>query len=322
MKKNSHKRHLIKRLITWSVSVVVLGAAAWIGIAFFIDDRPHVYTNDAFLEGFRSDLSPDILGRVVELNFDEGEFVKKGDVVAVLLQDILKSEREEAIALIKVRGDEIARSEAHLNKIRNNYIRAVKGIKDQIISAQEFDHKEKDFHMAEASFQKALSDKELADKKLEVIDTYLKHTYIHSPCDGVVAKRWVYLGDVLNPGQSLYTVYNVNEVWVQANLSETKIRKVVMGARVEVSVDAYPGVIFEGEVFSIFGAAASQFSVIPPNNATGNYTKVAQRIPIKISIKPPKALKDKTFYLFPGMNAEVKIFEQTKVDEKSAKRKA
>lgn len=309
MKESKQNRSWVRPLIKWGmITLVVVGASVgtW---AFFADERPHVYTNDAFLDGFRSDLSPDILGRVVELNFDEGDFVKKGDVVAVLLQDILVSEREEALAEVRVREDEIAKSEAHLKKIRNNYIRAVKGIKDQIISEQEFDHKEKDFHMAQASYQKALSDKVLADKKLEVIDTYLEHTYIHSPCDGVVSKRWVYLGDVLNPGQSLFTVYNVNEVWVQANLSETKIRNVKIGSQVEVYVDAYPGVVFTGEVFSIFGAAASQFSVIPPNNATGNYTKVAQRIPIKISIKPPEGSKDKAFYLFPGMNAEVKIFE-------------
>ena len=77
-----------------------------------------------------------------------------------------------------------------------------------------------------------------------------------------------------------------------------------LGDRVEISVDAYPDKTFHGEVFTIKGAAASQFSVIPQNNATGNYTKVAQRIPIKITLDVPKG---EQLYLFPGMNAEVDI---------------
>lgn len=310
---NKKKPSLVGRLMKWAGILVAIGACVF-GVILWMDEKPHVYTNDAFLDGYRSDISPDILGRIVEMNYLEGQPVKKGEVMAVLLQDILKSERDEAVAQIKVREDEILNAKALLEKVHNDYVRALKSREDRIISEQDFDHKEKDFHMAEANYQKSLSDKELADKKLEVIDTYLHHTYIYAPCDGIVSKRWVYLGDVLNPGQSIYSVYNTQDIWVQANLSEKKIRKIGIGSKAEVYIDAYPGVKFEGEVFAIFGAAASQFSVFPPNNATGNYTKVAQRIPIKISITPPQNMKHKTFYLFPGMNAEVKVFDQSVLD--------
>ena len=140
MSGDTHKKNWIKALIKWGVGVTLLAVAAFCSWHFLLDHRPHVYTNDAFLDGFRSDLSPDILGRVVELNFDEGELVKKGQVVAVLLQDILKSEQAEAQASIQVMEDEIARSYAHLKKVKNDYIRAVKGIEDKIISYQDFDH--------------------------------------------------------------------------------------------------------------------------------------------------------------------------------------
>ena len=86
---------------------------------------------------------------------------------------------------------------------------------------------------------------------------------------------------------------------------EKKIEKVKIGDPVEISVDAYPNKTFYGKVFTIKSAAASQFSVIPQNNATGNYTKVAQRIPIKITLD--SASSDNQLYLFPGMNVEVKI---------------
>jgi membrane fusion protein (multidrug efflux system) len=92
-------------------------------------------------------------------------------------------------------------------------------------------------------------------------------------------------------------------VWVLANLEETKMKNVKLGDRVEIHVDTYPGRTFHGKVYVVKGAAASQFSLIPQDNATGNYTKVAQRIPLKISIENAT---DST-YLFPGMSAEVKI---------------
>ena len=100
-------------------------------------------------------------------------------------------------------------------------------------------------------------------------------------------------------------MYDRERVWVQANLSEKKIKKVKIGDLVEISVDAYPGKTFYGTVFTIKSAAASQFSVIPQNNATGNYTKVAQRIPIKITLDT--SFSEQGLYLFPGMNVEVKI---------------
>ena len=152
---------------------------------------------------------------------------------------------------------------------------------------------------------KALADTVLAKSKVQLINTYLSHTLIYAPFDGVIAKRWIFTGDVMRPGQSLFTMYDRQRVWVQANLSEKKIKKVKMGDPVEILVDAYPNKTFYGKVFTIKSAAASQFSVIPQNNATGNYTKVAQRIPIKITLDSPSP--DSQLYLFPGMNVEVKI---------------
>ncbi|MCB1084940.1 MAG: HlyD family secretion protein [Chlamydiia bacterium] len=268
-----------------------------------------VYTNDAFIEGFRIDLSPDILGRIIELKVDEGECVKEGQVVAILQQDIYTSQKVEAQAALKSAIKQVAVQKAHLEKVRNDYIRATQGIEDQIISPQMFDHQQKDYEMAEAKYLQAIADVDLAESKVKVIDTYLNHTFICAPFDGMIAKRWVFTGDVVRPSQAIFTVYEEGNVWVQANLSEKKIEKVKLGDRVDISVDAYPDKTFHGEVFTIKGAAASQFSVIPQNNATGNYTKVAQRIPIKITLDVPKG---EQLYLFPGMNAEVDIKVKTK----------
>ena len=105
--------------------------------------------------------------------------------------------------------------------------------------------------------------------------------------------------------------YNLKNIWVQANLEERKIRKVRIGSSVKIHIDAYPGRIFSGKVFSINGAAASKFTLVPQNNATGNYTKVEQRVPIRISIDIPEDFpKNTPLYLFPGMSAEVFIKTQ------------
>lgn len=297
-----------RKLLPWAFVCAAL-MIAFIALAFLWNAHRQVvvYTEDAFIDGFRVDLSPDILGRVIELKVDEGDFVREGDIVAILEQDILLAEKTEAEAALVSAEEKIAFEKAQFEKLRNDYERALEGIKDQIISPQKFDHMQKDYEMGEASYKKALADRELALSKVDVIKAHLYHTYIFASCNGVIAKRWIYVGDVIRPGQAVFTLYDIENVWVQANLSETKIEKVSLGDRVEINVDAYPDKKFIGQVFTIKAAAASQFSVIPQNNATGNYTKVAQRIPVKLTLENSFINSETPLYLFPGMNVEVKI---------------
>ena len=129
--------------------------------------------------------------------------------------------------------------------------------------------------------------------------------------DGVVAKRWVLSGDVVSPGQPIFTIYDLKNIWVTADLEETKLAPIHIGDTVSISVDSYPDQKFSGQVFQIGSNTASQFSLIPPSNASGNFTKVTQRVPIKISIKPvvtnDQPDPDKSIKLLPGMSVEIKI---------------
>lgn len=298
IQKHKHLPYLIGGILI--VSLIM----SWVGFIIFEHNR-YVSTNDAFIDSYRIDLAPDILSRIVALEVDEGDLVHQGQVVAVLQQDIFHSQKVEAKAALESALYNISVEKAHLEKVQADYFRATKGIQDQIISSQTFDHIQKDFEKAEATYNKSIADAELAKTRIALINTYLNHTYIYAPFDGVIAKRWVFTGDVMRPGQALFTMYDHKRIWIQANLSEKKIKKVQLGARVEISIDAYPDRKFYGKVFTVKSAAASQFSVIPQNNATGNYTKVAQRIPLKISLE--YAPSESQLYLFPGMNCEVKI---------------
>ncbi|MBU6447178.1 MAG: efflux RND transporter periplasmic adaptor subunit, partial [Verrucomicrobia bacterium] len=123
--------------------------------------------------------------------------------------------------------------------------------------------------------------------------------------DGAISKRWVVAGDVAQIGQPLFGLTDVNNIWVTANLEENKVGHLQPGDPVEIHIDAYPDRTFTGSVFVVRAAAASQFSLIPPDNATGNFTKVVQRLPVKIWLNVPESKEP--LYLYPGMSAEIHV---------------
>ena len=112
----------------------------------------------------------------------------------------------------------------------------------------------------------------------------LEHTTIKAPTTGVVSKRSVEIGQVVQPGQPLLALVTLGDVWVTANFKETQIQSIRPGQRVVISVDAFGGAQFQGRVDSIAPATGARFSLLPPENAAGNYVKVVQRVPVKIAI--------------------------------------
>lgn len=124
---------------------------------------------------------------------------------------------------------------------------------------------------------------------------------ITAPESGIVDKTFVDQGEYVVPGQRLLLLHNPDHLWVDVNIKETEIRYIKPGSRATLEVDSYPGRVFAGEVFEIGGAATSQFSLLPSANPSGNFTKVTQRIPIKISIEQIESR------LLPGMMVEVAL---------------
>jgi len=108
------------------------------------------------------------------------------------------------------------------------------------------------------------------------------YTKIYAPTDGYVTKKSVEVGNQIQPGQPLMAVVPLNDIYVTANYKETQLEKVRPGQKVDITVDTYPGKVFKGKVDSIMAGTGSVFSLFPPENATGNYVKVVQRIPVKI----------------------------------------
>jgi membrane fusion protein (multidrug efflux system) len=132
----------------------------------------------------------------------------------------------------------------------------------------------------------------------------LSYTVVTAPVSGVVSRKSVEPGQLVQPGQPLMSVVPLDDVWVVANVKETQIEDVVPGAPAEIRADAYPGREFTGSVESVSPATGARFSLLPPDNATGNFTKIVQRIPVRIRLE---GVADTAHLLRPGMSVDVTI---------------
>jgi membrane fusion protein, multidrug efflux system len=143
-----------------------------------------------------------------------------------------------------------------------------------------------------------------ARANLEAAELQIGYTTLTSPMDGVVTRKSVEVGQIVQPGQALMTIIPLEDTWVTANFKETQLANVRPGQRAEISVDMY-GKSITGHVDSIAGATGSRLSLLPPENATGNFVKVVQRIPVKIRVDRGQG---QDLILRPGMNVDVTIF--------------
>jgi len=174
---------------------------------------------------------------------------------------------------------------------------------------------------AEASIQSALtapqqvaisqsraksSEAKLAQQEALLAQARLNQSYttIVAPAGGIVGKKTVEVGQNVSPGQQLMAIVQLDDVWVIANFKETQLRRMQLGQRVRFSVDAYSRE-YEGRITGIGGASGSRFSLLPPENATGNYVKVVQRIPVRIDLDPGQ---NADHHLRPGMSVDPKVF--------------
>ena len=138
-------------------------------------------------------------------------------------------------------------------------------------------------------------------EELDLAKLNLSYATIIAPCDGYVSKKNVQPGQLVSMGQNLFALVDESEIWVMANFKETQIEKMKIGQKVKIEVDAYPNKEFEGTIESLSAATGSKFALLPPDNATGNFVKVVQRIPVKIVIDKNQ---NKDFPLRAGMNVK------------------
>ncbi len=287
--------------------LVVLTAVAIGGYYWYMNMQDFVSTDDAYVDANNVAISTKMLGRIVYLGTDEGDTVQAGQVLVRLDDRDLRAEEASARAGLELAQQSVPLAQVGVNRAQDDFNRAEVQYKGGIITKEQYTHAQQALDAARAEATIAVSKIAAARAQLGVIESQLLNTVVNSPIEGVVAKRWVLTGDVVQPGQPVFTIYDLKNVWVTANLEETKLGHIHLGDPVQINVDTYPGVNFTGRVFEIGSYTASEFSLIPPDNASGNFTKVTQRVPIKISIDDPSTPGGQMPFLRPGMSVEVSV---------------
>lgn len=299
---------VLKRKRIWIPFLLVLiaGAAFWF---WYRGQLGFVSTDDAFIDGNKLSLASKMLGRIMVLYADEGDKVTAGQLLVRLDSTDLIAQRDQALINLKLAKDDIQLAQVNLDKTQQDFERAKQQYQVKIIPTEQYEHSQNALNAAQAEYKIAQTKVGSADAQLNVINTQLNNTTIYSPMDGVVAKRWAFQGDVVQPGQPIFTIYDLDSLWVTADLQETDLAAIRQGQDVQINVDSYPDRNFEGNVLQIGTNTASQFALIPPSNAAGNFTKVTQRIPVKITIRQSTDPENKHSgpVLLPGMSVEIKI---------------
>ena len=147
---------------------------------------------------------------------------------------------------------------------------------------------------------------EAAKAAYDLAELNLSYTVITAPCDGIASRKNIQLGQLIQPGQNLLSLVEIDNVWVIANYKETQTTNITEGMEVEVRVDAVKDVVYKGVVTTIANATGSQYSVVPIDNATGNFVKIEQRIPVRIDFTDENSVEELK-RLRSGMNAECEV---------------
>lgn len=205
----------------------------------------------------------------------------------------------ERTRLERVREEELEKTGSSTHQKLEQAVADEKRFRATLISRQaELEIQQRQVAVLDAQEEQLKADIRAKEAALKLTRINLDYTRIVAPTDGVVGERKVRAGQLVSPGTQVISLVG-QTLWVVANYKETQLRNVRAGDRTEVTVDGVPGVVFTGHVETISPASGSQFSLLPPDNATGNFTKIAQRIPVKIVLDPNQPLTDR---LRPGMS--------------------
>lgn len=323
------------------VLVLLAGAGTWAW--YSLVGRWHESTDDAYVNGNVVEITPLVTGTVTSIGADDGDLVHAGQVLLqfdpadseVALQS---AEAKLARTVRQVRGlysnvdslkAQLQTRQAELQKAQQDYNRRKMLAQSGAIAAEELSHARDALTVAQAAVNSArqqlntstaLVDDTVISSHPEVMaaaadlrQAYLDHarTTLVAPVTGYVAKRTVQLGQRLQPGIATMAVIPLNEVWIDANFKETQLRDMRIGQPVEISADLYGSdVKYSGTVDSLGAGTGSAFALLPAQNATGNWIKIVQRVPVRIHLNADQ-LKDHPLRIGLSTVVEVDLHDQS-----------
>jgi len=312
--------------------VIIVGA--WM----YVTSGRYVSTDNAYVQADRATIAPQVAGRVVEVDVRENQAVKKGDVlfridpqpleIAVAraqaqmegissLLDAARAGFRSAQANVRSADEALRVNDAQykrMQELRRKGLVAQKDVDDAANNLADARGKRDSDVAGVAKAQsllgglpetpdEELSGYKLAKAQLAAAQLDLDHATVRAPIDGTIGKQNLQPGDFLAPGQAAMPLVATRGLWIDANFKETDLTNVRVGQPVSIEVDTYPGKSWKGRVASISPASGSEFSVLPAQNATGNWVKIVQRISVRIAVDDDSAGP----VLRAGMSAVVKI---------------
>ncbi|HLW70133.1 MAG TPA: HlyD family secretion protein [Candidatus Binataceae bacterium] len=321
-------RTLVKILI----AITILAGLAVAGVPLWNYLHSYEATDDAEIDGHIAPISARIDGTIAQIYVQETESVKAGQWLAAV------DPRDQQVAVENARAN-LALAEAQVSGARADYraaldkshesaATAVKATRDAarytdllkqgVVARDDYEEKIRLDRVAAATVE---SDRASADSTAKVIAAReaavqaaqaaldqallnLSYTKIVAPINGVIGKKTVEVGQRVQPGEQMMAVVGLDDIWVTANFKETQVRRMHAGQRVSIHVDEL-GRDYDGYVEGMAGASGEMYSLIPPENATGNYVKVVQRLPIRIRFRPGQ---DGDHALRPGLSVEPTVW--------------
>ncbi len=295
--------------------------------AIYVQDNQYVKKGDLLLEIDPADYEVKLKEAEAALDAERKRLVEIGSRI-----EAADKQLEQAIAGLEAARANLELQKANLLQAELDYKRADALLRKEAISRAQYDKAKTAYEIARAQLRAAEEQVRQAQSAIETQRALVKqaealkplqfsnikqkealleaarlkynYTKIYAPSDGYITKKSVEVGNLIREGQPLMAVVPLQDVWIVANYKETQLEKVRPGQKVKIKVDTYPRKVFWGRVDSIMAGTGAVFSLFPPENATGNYVKVVQRIPVKIVLEKET---DREHYLRVGMSAVVTV---------------
>ncbi|GFE78943.1 multidrug resistance protein [Steroidobacter agaridevorans] len=327
-----------KRGLLILATVVALGAIGyttyWLTVGRYYES-----TDDAYVASDIVQITSEVSGAVLGVHVDDTQSVERGQVLVELDPAdaniaVSAAEAELARTVRQVRAlysqadqlrAQIAERQTDLNKSQNDYARRQALVADGAVSGEELAHAQDTIAQTRASLQAAQRqlDATLAQIEGTTLEDHpnvlaaaaqlrdaslaLRRTTIRSPVSGTIAKRGVQLGQHVNPGAPLLAVVPLDDVWIDANFKESQLKSVRVGQPVTVHADIYgKDVEYKGAVAGLAAGSGSAFALLPAQNASGNWIKIVQRVPVRITLDPEQ-LKQNPLRVGLSMHAEIEV---------------
>jgi len=249
-----NKTHPGNIILSVIAVIVIIGAAVYF-INYFLTGRKYLETNDAQVESYITPISARVGGSIKQVKFQEYELVRQGDTLLTI------DDSEYRIGITKAEAA-VEAAKARLSCLRISYAK-----------------------ITELRSRKALliADLKINMALLDLAHINLGYTVIRAPSTGRMGRKAIQVGQQIQAGQPLASIVEEKDKWVIANFKETQICGMYIGQPVDIRVDAIDNEVYHGQIEAISASTGAKFSLLPPDNATGNFVKIVQRVPVKIN---------------------------------------